>query len=773
MNSDKQSSLFDMTPEPWEIDDEGDFLVAQIAFSEPPFGPWDYLIPDELEATLQPGMRVAVPLGGQKERIGYCVRILGPGDPNRAQIDRRRLKPITRQIDVEPLIQRDLLPLADWISDYYLTPLGSVLETIVPTSVREQAGTREMVFLSLGETAPSDWNQQKLTEQQRRVLETLAGYSEALTQKELCELTLCSAAVISGLRRRGLIVAHQRRVQQRTHELRPEQPMHDLELNAEQQMALAAIETSLVARVDKTFLLLGITGSGKTEVYIRAIQQAVARGQQAIVLVPEISLTPQTRQRFRSRFDRVAVLHSHQTAAERAWHWQSIAKGQVDVVIGARSAVFAPVPRLGLIVIDEEHDGSFKQDQQPRYHARDVAQWRSKHQRIPLILGSATPSLESYQRGLTNEYQLLHLSKRALDFPLPQVSTIDMRADYSQGKAIQPISKKLRQEIRQAIEAGGQVILLLNRRGYATRVQCPACGEAIYCPDCSIPLTHHKEGSKLVCHYCDFQMPAPRDCPKCGFQAIRFSGLGTQKLEQYLQALFPDIPSARMDTDTMRKPGSHEAALSKFRSGETKLLMGTQMIAKGLDFPNVTLVGVVNADSALHFPDFRAAERTFGLVTQVAGRSGRGPKGGRVLVQTFSPEHPAILAASRHDYVGFAKYELNLREQGWYPPFGHLVRLIIRSEAVHLALQAAETIAERLKQAQASLGLECKILGPAPAPVEKLRGKFRFHLLLLAPRHDANSQTPRLQELVKQATENLKFPDEVAWIVDVDPMDLL
>jgi primosomal protein N' (replication factor Y) len=484
-------------------------------------------------------------------------------------------------------------------------------------------------------------------------------------------------------------------------------------------------------------------------------------------LVPEISLTPQTRQRFRARFDRVAVLHSHLTPSERSWHWHQILDGHVDVIIGARSAVFAPVPRLGLIVIDEEHDGSFKQDKSPRYHARDVAIWRATRDRIPLILGSATPSLESYHLAKQGTFRLLSLPKRVLDRPLPNVATIDMRVDYAQGKGVSPLSQKLRQEIQQATSAGGQVILLLNRRGYSTRVQCPHCGEVIYCPDCSIPMTHHLDGMRLACHYCDHQMATPELCPQCNFNAIRFSGLGTQRLEQYLNSVFPNLVSARMDTDTMRKPGSHEATLAKFRNREIDILMGTQMIAKGLDFPNVTLVGVVNADSALHFPDFRAGERTFGLVTQVAGRSGRGEKGGRVLVQTFSPEHPAIVAATRHDYQAFANYELPMREQAQFPPFGRMARVVVRSPSKELAQGFAETVAEKIRAAQERFEVQFNVMGPAVAPVEKLRGNFRFHLLLIASQH------LQMQEVIQAAIGEFPVVDDVQWIVDIDPQDML
>ena len=645
-----QQSLFDVAPQPWQLDDQDDWLAARIAFSGAPFGPYDYSIPAELEKSVQPGVRLEVPFGrGNRKMTGYCVNVIGPFHRLASSVKPQKLKPIERVVDVQPLINASLLSLANWISDYYLCPLGQVIETIVPPGVRNDSGTREMLFLSLADGLAKQLGAVKLSDLQRKILTTLCGSVQDWTPRELAETVGCTQGPISTLRKKGLIVTTTKRVQQKTHEIAREQRMADLILNPEQEVALGEITKHIDANSHRTFLMHGITGSGKTEVYIRAIQRVVEFGRQAIVLVPEISLTPQTRQRFRARFDHVAVLHSHLTAAQRAWHWHQIANGHVQVIVGARSAIFAPTPNLGLIVLDEEHDGSFKQDKAPRYHARDVADWRAANEGVPLVLGSATPSLETWHRAMHGSYQKLSLKKRVLDLPLPDVATIDLRVDFDGRKRFGPISQKLRQEISSAISAGGQVILLLNRRGFSTRIQCPGCGHVETCPDCSIPLTHHVEGNKAVCHYCDHQVPEPKRCTQCRNPSIRFSGLGTQRLEANVAAMFPSVSMMRMDTDTMRKPGSHEKALAKFRSGETKILLGTQMIAKGLDFPNVTLVGVINADTALHLPDFRAAERTFGLVTQVAGRTGRGEKGGRVLVQTFDPEHKAIQAATRHD----------------------------------------------------------------------------------------------------------------------------
>ena len=763
-----QQSLFNVEPQPWQLDDQDDWLAARIAFSGAPYGPYDYSIPSDLEKSVKPGVRIEVPLGrGNRKMQGYCVDVIGPFHPLASSVNPQKLKPITRVLDPKPLINANLLGLANWISDYYICPLGQVIDTIVPPAVRNNSGTREMLFLSLAEGVAERMDTMKLSELQRNILKTIIGSVQDWTPRELAETVGCTQGPISTLRKKGIIVTSSRRVQQKTHEIPREQRMADLVLNPEQETALAEISKHIDADSHRTFLMHGITGSGKTEVYIRAIQKVVEFGKQAIVLVPEISLTPQTRQRFRARFDRVAVLHSHLTAAQRAWHWQQIAAGNVQVIVGARSAIFAPTPNLGLIVLDEEHDSSFKQDKAPRYHARDVADWRAANEKVPLVLGSATPSLETWQRAKSDTYQKLSLKKRVLDLPLPDVATIDLRVDFGGRKRFGPISQKLRQEINQAIEARGQDILLLNRRGFSTRIQCPACGNVETCPDCSIPLTHHVEGSKACCHYCDHQIPEPKQCTQCNNPSIRFSGLGTQRLAANVEAIFPDVPMMRMDTDTMRKPGSHEKALTQFRNGETKILLGTQMIAKGLDFPNVTLVGVINADTALHLPDFRAAERTFGLVTQVAGRTGRGEKGGRVLVQTFNPEHPAIQAATKHDYIGFATTELPQREEFNYPPFGFQARIVIRSEIQSKADQMADHIAEEIQSASETLMSDIVVTGPAPAPVEKLRGKFRFHMLL-------GSETEGdLQKVIRRAQTTIKSIDDVQWIVDIDPQDMM
>jgi primosomal protein N' (replication factor Y) len=460
-------------------------------------------------------------------------------------------------------------------------------------------------------------------------------------------------------------------------------------------------------------------------------------------------------------------LHSHQSDVERHRHWQRIARGEVEVVVGPRSAIFAPTPHLGLVVLDEEHESTFKQDVAPRYHARDVARWRAREENVPLVLGSATPALESWQRAAHGDDQLLEMPRRIADRPLPMVDTIDLRLDEHGRFSRGAISRPLHQAINEALSGGGQVILLLNRRGFSTHMQCSACGSVVACPNCEMSLTFHRDHSAARCHYCDYEVVAPSRCPDCQAEGIRFSGLGTQKLEAEVRARFPDTTCLRMDTDSMRRPGSHDDALTSFRNGAAKILLGTQMIAKGLDFPNVTLVGVVNADTALHLPDFRAAERTFQLVTQVAGRTGRGEKGGRVLVQTYSPDHPAIVAATRHDYAAFAAYELPTRESVGYPPFASLVRVVLRGEEEPPTQLAADELGKQFRAAIAAAETEIRMLGPAPAPIAKLRGCFRYHMQM------QSTDGQLLRETVRQVVDRFKMPDKVACAIDVDPVEML
>lgn len=759
----EQRRLFDdLEPTPWEDDDLSERLLATVVFVSGPPGEFHYEVPAELEDRLQVGCRVQVPLGrGNRLVQGYCV------DLGVKPVGSRRLKPLATLVDRRSLLSSHMLRLTRWIADYYLCPWGQVLEAVVPAGVRSEAGTRLTTLLTISPEATQRLNDESLPEKQAKALRTLHARDEPLTPAELARAAGCSLAPINTLRRKGWICSRTVRLQR----AREQEPVKrydpKLELNDDQRRGLEAISRSINTREHRTVLVHGVTGSGKTELYIRAIQEVIGFGRQAIVLVPEISLTPQTVRRFRARFDTVAVLHSHLTDAERHWHWQEIAAGRVQVVVGARSAIFAPTPNLGLVVLDEEHESSFKQDSAPRYHARDVAIARTKAEKVPLVLGSATPSLESWHRARRGHYELVELPRRVLDRPMPSVGTVDLRDQGHRGLTRGAVSRQLHQAMEESLRMGGQIILLLNRRGFSTHIQCPACGHVVRCPDCEIALTHHRAQEIALCHYCDFQQPTPATCSNCNSARIRYSGLGTQRLEAEIRRRFPGVPCLRMDTDTMQQRGSHQRALDAFRSGEVRILLGTQMIAKGLDFPNVTLVGVINADTALHLPDFRAAERTFQLVAQVAGRTGRGEKGGRVIVQTCNPEHPAIRAAARHDYAAFADDELPMRELLKYPPFSTMIRMIVRSQVERDAQGFAEQLADRFRNEAAESDLDARVLGPAPAPFARLRGYHRFQLQV------QGEDGPSLRAMVGRALAESRAPDSVQWIADVDPLDML
>ncbi len=758
----EQQDLFDTKPPEWELDDRTELRLATVVFGTAPPGEFDYLVPEPFFESVQVGCRLKVPLGKSNRKIvGYCVKI------HHKKAQPQAYKRIAAVVDVVPLISPSILKLTRWMADYYLCRLGTILETVVPASVRGAAGTRNQTVLHVPTSVAARLTQLKLPRKQAEVLRYLAASAQPMTASDLAVANDCTTGPIRSLRKKGLIREERRRVYTREFDEESAERAQPHILNEDQSRALTAIVDQLHATQHATFLLHGITGSGKTEVYIQAIEEVIRFGRQAIVLVPEISLTPQTRRRFRSRLDNVAVLHSNLSAAERHWQWQRIARGEVQVVVGARSAIFAPTPNLGLIVLDEEHEPSFKQDANPRYHARLVAEQRAEMERIPLVLGSATPALESWHHARTNRYKLLEMPKRAMDRPLPHVTTVDMRDEKYSSAFRGALSRRLRTAMTQEIASGGQVILLLNRRGFSTFIQCPACGEAVKCPNCEIALTHHREGEKAVCHYCDYRVPTPNVCPECRFAGIRFGGLGTQRLEAEIKAAFPKARCLRMDSDTMRRPGSHEEALDQFRNGDFDILLGTQMIAKGLDFPNVTLVGVVNADTALHLPDFRAGERTFQLVTQVAGRTGRGERGGHVLVQTFSPDNEAIRAASRHDFAAFANNELPVRREFRYPPYSTVVRYVFRGENAELVSAKALTFANRLSERTQSFVPPPRILGPAPAPIEKLRNKYRFHLLIQAETYSD------LRKVLQEMHADERPSSDVEWIVDVDPLSML
>ncbi len=743
-------------------------LFAEVVFDRPLDQTYTYAVPEPLHARIGVGKRVLAPFGkGEKGTVGYCVRLS-------TTVPTRPVKEISRVLDDEALLTADLLRLTRWIADYYLCGWGQVLNAVVPGGAKQQAGIRSVVFLEPVAEADLPQPPPTLTAKQTAALEALRGAGRPVELRRLASLARCGLGPVEALIDKGLARRLVRRVDKFVDT--PEEPAATeppITLNADQLRAWAPVEQALRQGGFHAFLLHGVTGSGKTEIYLRAIEEVVRQGKEALILVPEISLTPQTIQRFRGRCGEVAVLHSHLGNAERGGQWRRVANGQVQVVVGARSAVFAPARRLGLIVIDEEHEGSFKQDSTPRYHARDVAVMRARLENIPILLGSATPSLESWHNAHRGQYTLLSLPNRVLDRELPQVALIDLRHEGLGRGRPQALSPSLERAMRAALRDGGQVMLLLNRRGYSTHIHCPACGVVASCRFCDLALTFHREREVLLCHYCGYEEVPPDHCQQCGQETMRYQGMGTEKLQTEIETRFPGYVVRRMDSDSMRRPGSHGRVLAAFRQGLIHILLGTQMIAKGLDFPNVTLVGVVNADIGLHVPDFRSAERTFQLLSQVAGRTGRGPSGGKVLIQTFNPDHPSIALAAGHNYGAFVDIEMGHREAHHYPPFNRLVRLIVRSKEREAGGAFSERLATALTTTLSTLrtpeitAAGVRILGPAEAPVFRLKGYYRYHFQL------QSASAAALHQLLRAVAPTLRPPSGVEFTIDVDPLNML
>ena len=761
-------------------------LYADVVFDRPLDHAYSYAVPDELRSRVGVGKRVECSFGrGDKGTVGYVIRVTDSAPL-------REVKPLSKVIDDDALLDDELLKLTRWMADYYLCGWGQVLSAVLPAGVRDKAGTREVVFV---EPMPKDKLPKffpTVTAKQKQVLDLVKKATEPMEQAVLAKAAGVSVGIVSGLVGKGLLRKFSERVERLPAGLvemdlasrvsddtgaTPPNPSVDtlgsaFDMNADQLRAWEPIRAAVEAGGFKPFLLYGVTGSGKTELYLQAIERVVKQGKEAIVLVPEISLTPQTIERFRGRCGRVAVLHSNLTDAERATYWRQIAAGKVQVVVGARSAVFAPTRNLGLIVIDEEHETSFKQESTPRYHARDVAVMRARLANVPILLGSATPSLESWQAAVDASYTILNLPSRVENRPMPKVQLVDLKHEPKTPGKFYAIGATLEHGIREAVKAGGQVILLLNRRGYSTHVHCPACGHVAQCIHCDLGLTFHRTKAALLCHHCGWDTPPITKCPKCGDPAVRYQGFGTEKLQAELEEKFPAFVIQRMDSDTTSKAGSHRRILDAFKEGLIHVLLGTQMIAKGLDFPNVTLVGVVNADVGLHLPDFRAAERTFQILAQVAGRAGRGEKGGKVMVQTYTPEHPCIALAAKHDYGSFAKLELAFRKEHQYPPYQRLARVIVRSEKEQAANDFAETLAGGFKQAVARQSKPgeppaVRVLGPAECPVFKLQDYYRFHFQLQAE----NSGV--LHAVLREVLTIAKPSGGVEYQVDVDPYSMM
>ncbi|CAD2076959.1 primosomal protein N' [Phocicoccus pinnipedialis] len=774
-----------------------------------------YKIPDSLVDTIRVGHRVFIPFGN-RDIQGFVIDIT-----ETTEFDISKVKEINRIMDGTPVLTKELIQLSKKIATYYIDRQISVIEAILPVALKAKTKT----ILKLSETAGSNATElfdelqknneivvsnldknhlksiipfmksgefveetivaqhtKKKTNRAVRSLNTNRMPSErAVKQRELLEwieseaepVTLLSikdagysVQVIDALEKRGLVERVDIVVDRDPYESRVFFEAERHTLNKEQQVAFNKIEYSMKQYKHETFLLHGVTGSGKTEVYLEAIESALEAGKDAIMLVPEIALTPQMVNRFKARFgDYVAVLHSALSHGEKYDEWRKIKEGRARISIGARSSIFAPFKNVGVIIIDEEHESTYKQGERPLYDARQVAKWRAEYFNCPLILGSATPSLESYARSEKGVFTRLELKHRAKAQPLPETTIVDMALSRQEGN-ISIVSDILREKIIDRIQKEEQIILLLNRRGYAHFLLCQDCGHVPMCPNCDISLTYHKSNGTLMCHYCAYETSVPNKCPECQSSSITFRGSGTEKVEEILRDMF-NTEVVRMDIDTTRNKGKHETLLMHFEDENIPILLGTQMIAKGLDFPNVTLVGVLNADTTLNIPDFRANERTFQLLTQVAGRAGRGDKTGEVIFQTYNPDHYSILDAQMNRYKEFYMKEMEYRRIARYSPYFFHVLFIITSENLEHCVKASHDISKILLE---NISNQSIVIGPSPSPIERINNRFRFQILLKY-RHE-----PTLKDILEQLDQRYYVAYKKSGVslrIDVDPQFIM
>ena len=731
--------------------------AARILIDGPSELVFDYAIPEGMDAVA--GCRVKVPLR-DRSSTGTILELSEEMPTDFA------LREITKLIDPEPLITPKLMELGKWIASYYNAPMEQVMRSLLPEAVRQEnhsEKTRKVVCI---DQKPDDESLEKLSKRAPRQHLILALLDAAGGRMAMADLGGGSvAASVKSLAKNGYVKVEEEAVRRDPDE--GEEFLEDkpLKLNSEQAVAMEAVRQQ-INTPEKPILLHGVTGSGKTEIYLQAAQRCIDLGKSVLVLLPEISLTPQTVQRFKSRFaaiqDQVAVLHSHLSQGERFDEWHRIRSGKARVVIGARSAVFAPLTDVGIIIVDEEHENSYKQDTSPRYHGRDIAVLRGHLEKCAVLLGSATPSLESFQNTQSGKYELLNLTERADGQSMPIIRVIDMRVEGRKHKGAPNIlSDPLRGHMEKKLAEGEQVILFLNRRGFARSLQCGNCGHVCECRHCAIPLTYHRAEERLICHVCGHQAITPKKCPECGDPSIRFQGYGTEQVEGVLKKVFPQARMARIDADSMRRKNALRDTLRAFHQRKIDIIIGTQMIAKGLHFPNVTLVGVLNADLGLHVPDFRAGERTFQLLTQVAGRAGRGELEGEVIVQTYTPHSPSIQYARHHDFPGYAEQELDFRKQFGYPPYTHCAVLGTRSTHERRAEFTLQNLHKRLA---AELPEGVKLGEPLPAPLTKAHGQFRFQMMLLG------SSARMLSRHVHSVLKQTPAPEDVTVVFDMDAM---
>lgn len=816
-----------------------DLTIINVAFPIGTHQVFSYFVPENLNRDLQIGMRVVAPLG-RRQSQGYIVEI----NPVIDESIRPKLKPIRKVIDDEPLFSSELVRLIEWISKYYLTPVGKVLHTALPPEiqVRKQirftrivsdeilqkdddlavllqfpAGQliREKTFLEQTELMEDELDRLltdgtiskeveyqpptgrtvqtvRLTDSTRahleealssldnravaqsRVLRELSNHHDWIPAAQVVQEASASYGTVHSLEEKALVEVQEKPLVQDPLQVYGEPMKKEVEYTPAQRNAIDTVLESIRREKFEPFLLYGVTGSGKTEIYIKAAEEVLSKGQQVIILVPEIALTPQMARRFRGHFgERVALWHSNLSNAERGYVWRQIAAGKIDVIIGARSAIFSPVHNLGLIIIDEEHETTYKQsDPEPRYHARDVAMVRAKNNDAVVILGTATPSLESYYNAVNNKYTLLELPERHHMATSPSIHLVDMKKERESAHEYPLfLSEQFVEAIQERLEKKEQIILLQNRRGFAPILQCVDCGWRAMCPRCDVTMTYHKSQNHLLCHYCDAEMSPRVQCPDCLGSNLRYSGMGTQRAEELLAERFDGARILRMDTDTTTKVGSHRKFLDAFERQEYDILLGTQMIAKGLDFPNVTLVGVINADTGLFFPDFRAQERTFQLLAQVSGRSGRADKPGEVIIQTSVTDDYSIKYATQNEFQAFYNKELSDRNELDYPPFSWLANITIRGPR----RDRVEEIAGRAGQRLFAHKHRLNVLGPAPSPMEKIRGNYHWRLTVKS-RKDDDPKGTQLRRLLKMAILPMKeYPSSGKYriTVDIDPGDML
>ncbi|MGL4705079.1 MAG: primosomal protein N' [Enterococcus faecalis] len=792
--------------------------------------PFTYLVPENLNEQLAVGMRVEVPFGNGNRHVQGFVLAIEPVAATVLDETNVQLKELVEVLDLKPVLNTEMLALADYMKEKTFAFKITCLQTMLPSvmradyqkyiyltdelseelqdqlfygleeiswdqaqergllpqlmalrkqqkvDIRYEVTTRNKVKMVRFIQAAKEFEQleeirlglrkgAKKKEQLLYYLQRL-GTEKVTAVKEMKELGF-STALLNEAAKNGWLTFIEKEAYRDPFANQTFEKTTALSLNAEQQVAVETILQSVQEQQSQTYLLEGITGSGKTEVYLQVIAEVLNQGKTAIMLVPEISLTPQMVQRFKSRFgEHVAVMHSGLSQGEKYDEWRKIERGEAEVVVGARSAIFAPIENIGVIIIDEEHEASYKQEETPRYHARDLAIWRSEYHHCPVVLGSATPSLESRARAQKNVYQRLRLTQRANQAAtLPTIDVVDMRQEVENGN-VSSFSMSLQEKLQERLEKNEQSVLLLNRRGYSSFVMCRDCGYVLPCPNCDISLTLHMDSKTMKCHYCGHEERIPYRCPNCGQDKIRYYGTGTQKVEEELQTLLPDSRILRMDVDTTRRKGAHEKILRTFGEGQADILLGTQMIAKGLDFPNVTLVGVLNADTALNLPDFRSSERTFQLLTQVSGRAGRAEKPGEVIIQSFNPEHYAIQLAKAQDYEDFYTKEMYIRHRGDYPPYYFTVQITASHPEENEAAKQMFQIATKLKQ---GLSPQAILLGPTPNAIMRVNNRYFYQVII------KYKQEPMLQPLLKEILTDTQRATArgLKLSIDAEPMNFI